>query len=67
MLKLRSRGVLDGIDGAYARSLYRASGFTDSDLKKPLMAVVNSRTEANPGYYHLRRLVSGTDEGVVIK
>lgn len=64
-MKLRSREVLDGPDGAYARSLYRASGFTDSDLKKPLVAVVNSWTEANPGHYHLRELAWHVKSGIL--
>ncbi|MFC1713787.1 dihydroxy-acid dehydratase [Candidatus Poribacteria bacterium] len=64
MLKLRSRETLNGPDGAYARSLYRASGFTDSDLRKPLVAVVNSWTEANPGHYHLRELASHVKSGI---
>lgn len=64
-MKLRSREILDGPDGAYARSLYRASGFTDSDLRKPLIAVVNSWTEANPGHYHLRELAWHVKSGIL--
>ncbi len=64
-MKLRSREILDGPDGAYARSLYRASGFTDSDLRKPLVAVVNSWTEANPGHYHLRELAWHVKSGIL--
>jgi dihydroxy-acid dehydratase len=56
---------LDGIEGTYARSLYRASGFTSSDLKKPLIAVVNSWTEANPGHYHLRGLAQQVKSGIL--
>jgi len=64
-LKLRSKETSSGPDGAYARSLYRASGFTDSDLKKPLIAVVNSWTEANPGHYHLRELAWHVKSGIL--
>ncbi len=65
MLKLRSKKTLDGPDGAYARSLYRACGFTDSDLEKPLVAVVNSWTEANPGHCHLRELAQHVKSGIM--
>lgn len=65
MLRFRSRKTLDGPDGAYARSLYRASGFTASDLKKPLVAVVNSWTEANPGHCHLRELAWHVKSGIL--
>jgi dihydroxy-acid dehydratase len=65
MKKLRSRESLDGIDGTYARSLYRASGYTSSDLKKPLVAIANSWTEATPGHYHLRELASHVKSGII--
>jgi dihydroxy-acid dehydratase len=64
-LKLRSRESLDGIDGTYARSLYRASGYTSHDLKKPLIAIANSWTEANPGHYHLRELAMHVKSGII--
>jgi dihydroxy-acid dehydratase len=64
-LKLRSREWLSGIDGTYARSLYRASGYTSSDLNKPLIAVANSWTEANPGHYHLRELAHHVKSGII--
>jgi len=64
-LKNRSRKTLEGVDGTYARSLYRASGFTDSDLRKPLVAVANSWTEANPGHSHLRQLARHVKSGIL--
>ncbi|HGJ66962.1 TPA: hypothetical protein ENS27_16505 [bacterium] len=64
-MKLRSRESLEGIDGTYARSLYRASGYTSSDLKKPLIAIANSWTEANPGHYHLRELANNAKNGII--
>ncbi len=39
---------------AGARALWRATGLTDSDFKKPLIAVVNSYTQFVPGHVHLR-------------
>lgn len=64
-MKLRSKQTLYGIDGTYARSLYHAIGFKDSDLKKPLVAIVNSWNEANPGHYHLRELAWHVKCGVL--
>ena len=64
-MRHRSRKTLEGIDGTYARSLYRASGFTDSDLKKPLVAIANSWTEANPGHSHLRELARHVRSGIL--
>jgi dihydroxy-acid dehydratase len=62
--KLRSRVLMDGITGAYPRAIYRSVGFTDEDLKKPQIAIVNSWSEANPGHMHLRELARYVKEGV---
>ncbi|MGB9597647.1 MAG: dihydroxy-acid dehydratase, partial [Candidatus Poribacteria bacterium] len=64
-MKLRSRESLAGIDGTYARSLYRAVGYTTDDLNKPLIAIANSWTEANPGHYHLRELAKYVKKGII--
>ena len=42
MTKLRSDKVMKGITGAYARSMYRAIGYSEENLKKPKVAIVNS-------------------------
>lgn len=41
----------------YERALYHACGFSNEDLEKPRIAIVNSWTEINPGHIHLRDLV----------
>ena len=64
-MELRSRGSLSGVDGTYARSLYRASGYTSSDLNKPLIAVANSWTEGNPGHCHLKELARHVKKGII--
>ncbi len=64
-MRLRSRESLSGIDGTYARSLYRGVGYTTDDLNKPLIAIANSWTEANPGHYHLRELAKYVKRGVI--
>ncbi|MBM3236908.1 dihydroxy-acid dehydratase [Candidatus Poribacteria bacterium] len=52
----RSSKVVEGVGGAYARTLYRAVGAIDSDFKKPLIAVANSWNELVPGHYHLEQM-----------
>ncbi|HIE29969.1 TPA: dihydroxy-acid dehydratase [Candidatus Poribacteria bacterium] len=52
----RSSKVVEGVGGAYARTLYRSVGAIDSDFKKPLIAVANSWNEIVPGHYHLREM-----------
>jgi len=41
---------------AGARALWRATGMTDSDFGKPIIAIANSFTEFVPGHVHLRNL-----------
>jgi dihydroxy-acid dehydratase len=41
---------------AGARALWRATGMTDSDFGKPIVAIANSFTQFVPGHVHLRNL-----------
>lgn len=54
--KLRSATSTQGRNMAGARSLWRATGMTDDDFGKPIIAVVNSFTEFVPGHVHLRNM-----------
>jgi len=63
-LKHRSRGITDGRDRAGARAMFKAIGFTDSDLSKPLIGVANTWIETMPCNFHLRRLSAKVKEGV---
>ncbi|GGE16223.1 dihydroxy-acid dehydratase [Gemmobacter megaterium] len=56
MPELRSRRTTAGKDRSFARSLWRATGMTDGDFGKPIVAVVNSFTQFVPGHVHLRDL-----------
>src|SRR3990172_65092 len=56
--------VFEGIEGAYPRALYRAMGFKESDFEKPLIGIVNSWSEVNPGHFHLRELAGWVKDGV---
>src|ERR1700722_17502318 len=63
-LKHRSRGITDGRDRAPARSMFKAIGFTDADLRKPLIGVANTWIETMPCNLHLRRLSAKVKEGI---
>lgn len=56
MAKLRSKTTTEGRKRAGARALWRATGMTDSDFEKPIVAVVNSYTQFVPGHVHLNQL-----------
>jgi len=54
MPPLRSRITTVGRNAAGARSLWRATGMTDSDFGKPIVAIANSYTQFVPGHVHLK-------------
>src|SRR5690349_6889647 len=56
MPELRSKTSTSGRNMAGARALWRATGMTDGDFGKPIVAVANSFTQFVPGHVHLRNL-----------
>ena len=52
----RSRTSTHGRNMAGARGLWRATGMTDGDFGKPIIAIVNSFTQFVPGHVHLKDL-----------
>lgn len=46
------------------RALYKSMGFTDEALSKPLIAIVNTYTNATPGHYNLNEVCSQVQRGI---
>jgi dihydroxy-acid dehydratase len=53
MNSYRSRITTHGRTMAGARALWRATGMTDADFEKPIIAIANSFTQFVPGHVHL--------------
>ncbi len=62
--ELRSKEVYWGIEGYSKRSLLKACGFTDDELNRPLVAVVNSQTNIVPGHVHLDKIAEAVEDGI---
>ncbi len=62
--KGRSRAITDGLTRAGARAMYKAIGFTDEDLAKPIIGIANTWIETMPCNFNLRRLAAQVKEGV---
>src|SRR5881409_3703237 len=62
--KHRSSIITDGRERAGARAMLKAIGFTDEDLKKPIVGIANTWTETMPCNFHLRALAEKVKEGV---
>src|SRR2546426_6146359 len=60
----KSHTLLDGRDRAPARSYFKAIGFSDADLARPLVGIANTWTETMPCNFNLRRLAEHVKRGV---
>ncbi len=63
-MKLNSYTITQGRDRAPARSFLKAIGFTDEDLKKPIIGIANTWTETMNCNYKLRDLAVHVKAGV---
>jgi dihydroxy-acid dehydratase len=63
-MKLNSYTITQGRDRAPARSYLKAIGFTDEDLKKPIIGVANTWTETMNCNYKLRDLAVHVKAGI---
>lgn len=59
-----SNRVKTGIERAPHRSLFKGMGYTDEELKRPLIGVVNSKNEAIPGHIHLDTIADAVKAGI---
>src|SRR5574338_223253 len=64
MPEYHSRTTTHGRGAAGARSLWRATGMTDGDFGKPIVAIANSFTQFVPGHVHLKNLGEIVADGV---
>jgi len=61
---MRSDKMKKGIEKAPHRSLFKSMGYTDEELKRPLIGVVNSKNEIVPGHVHLDTIAEAAKAGV---
>jgi dihydroxy-acid dehydratase len=61
---MQSDVIKKGIARAPARAMLKATGLTDDDLARPLVAVANTWTEVTPCNFHLRHLAERVKEGI---
>ncbi len=63
---MRSDLVKQGVERAPHRSLFKASGYTNEQIRKPLIGVVNSYTDLVPGHMHLQQISRAVKDGVLM-
>jgi dihydroxy-acid dehydratase len=63
-IKANSAVITNGRDRAGARAMYKAVGFTDEDLRKPIVGIANTWIETMPCNLNLRALAEHVKRGV---
>lgn len=63
-MRQNSRVILDGPTRAAARAMLKGTGFSDEDLKKPIIGIANTWIETMPCNLNLRRLAKHVKDGV---
>lgn len=61
---MRSDTVKKGIERAPHRSLFKAMGYTDEEISRPLIGVVNSKSEIIPGHINLDKIAEAVKAGI---
>ena len=59
-----SDSVKKGADRTPHRSLFKAMGYTDSEMERPLVAVVHAASEIVPGHAHLDKIAKAVADGI---
>ena len=62
---LRSQEVLKRPEWSTVRSLYKAMGYSDYDLERPLIGIANSWNTVNPGHFNLRHVSEYVKKGIL--
>lgn len=61
---MRSDAMKKGLERAPHRSLFKAMGYTDEELSRPIIGVANSANEIIPGHIHLDRIADDVKAGI---
>ena len=63
---MRSDNVKSGVERAPHRSLFNALGYTEEELDRPLIGVVNSYNEIVPGHMNLDKICEAVKKGIYL-
>lgn len=61
---MKSDAIKKGDSRAPARAMLRATGLKDQDMKKPMIAIVNTWSDVTPCNLHLRELAEPIKQGI---
>jgi dihydroxy-acid dehydratase len=61
---MKSDIVKKGVERAPHRALFKAIGYTDEEMKRPLIGIANSENQIIPGHTHLDKIVEAVKAGI---
>ena len=61
---MRSDAMKKGLEKAPHRSLFKAMGYTDEEINRPIIGVANSKNEIIPGHIHLDKIAEAVKAGI---
>lgn len=61
---MRSDTVKKGIERAPHRALFKAMGYTDEEIARPLIGIANSKSEIIPGHINLDKIAEAVKAGI---
>ena len=61
---MKSDNVKTGVERAPHRSLFKAMGYTDAEIRRPLIGIANAANAIIPGHVHLDRITEAVKTGV---
>lgn len=61
---MKSDNAKKGIERAPHRSLFKAMGYTDTEIERPLIGIANSANTIIPGHVHLNRITEAVKTGI---
>ena len=63
-MRLRSQEILKRPERAMQRALFKAMGYSDYDLERPLIGIANAWSRIVPGHYNLRLVSDYVQQGI---
>ncbi len=64
---MKSDIVKKGVERAPHRSLFKAMGYTDAEIRRPMIGIANSANTIIPGHVHLDKIVEAVKAGVYME
>ncbi|MBO5711934.1 MAG: dihydroxy-acid dehydratase [Acholeplasmatales bacterium] len=63
---MKSSAVKEGVSKVPNRSLFKAMGYTDEEIQRPMIGIVSAKSEIVPGHFMLDKVVDAVKRGILM-